>query len=362
MSATAGGRLADRERVLKAGIYLAFAFSGAAGLMYESVWSRYLGLLVGHAAYARVLVLGIYLGGLALGAAVAAHWSDRLRDPLRAYAVIEIAVGVVGLVFHPWFVGVSSLTYDALLPNLDSTPVRTVALWLVSAGLIVPQAIMLGGTFPLMVAGVLRRVPGEPGGTISRLYFTNSIGAAVGVLIAGFGLLAWVGLPGTSMTAGIINLAVGAGVLALARRYPLGAPPAESQTDQTPRAKGGMGLSRLLLGVAFGTAVASFIYEIGWLRMLALVLGGATHTFEIMLSAFILGLACGALWVRRRSDQWTQPLLVLGFVQCAMGYAAILTLPLYGHPSVGRRRSFRRSSGPSLDTCGLALRSTERVC
>ncbi len=329
-SGAVGALPSDRDRALKAAVYIAFTFSGAAGLMYESVWSRYLGLLVGHAAYAQVLVLGIYLGGLAVGAAVAAHWSDRLRDPLRAYAIIEIAVGILGLVFHLGFVGVSSIMYDTLLPLMDSTPLRTVSLWLVSAGLIIPQAIMLGGTFPLMAAGVLRRVPGEPGGVLSRLYFTNSIGAAVGVLVAGFGLLAWVGLPGTSMTAGIINLAVGAGVLALARRYPLGAPQTERRAGQTPSAQGGIGLSRLLLGVAFGTAVASFIYEIGWLRMLVLVLGGATHTFEIMLSAFILGLALGALWVRRRSDRWTQPLVVLGVVQCAMGYAAILTLPLYG--------------------------------
>src|SRR5206468_3211720 len=50
-------------------------------------------------------------------------------------------------------------------------------------------------------------------------------------------------------------------------------------------------LERALLLVAFGTAVASFVYEVAWLRMLSLVVGSATHSFEIMLSAFILGLA-----------------------------------------------------------------------
>ena len=38
-----------------------FVFSGAAGLIYESIWSRYLGLFVGHSAYAQVIVLVIYL-------------------------------------------------------------------------------------------------------------------------------------------------------------------------------------------------------------------------------------------------------------------------------------------------------------
>ena len=68
-------------------------------------------------------------------------------------------------------------------------------------------------------------------------------------------------------------------------------------------ARGGVpaALARVLLLVAFGTAVASFVYEIAWVRMLSLVLGSATHSFELMLSAFILGLALGALWVRRRA-------------------------------------------------------------
>ena len=41
-----------------------FILSGAAGLIYESIWSRYLGLFVGHSAYAQVIVLVIYLGGM----------------------------------------------------------------------------------------------------------------------------------------------------------------------------------------------------------------------------------------------------------------------------------------------------------
>ena len=49
-------------------LYLLFILSGAAGLFYESVWSRYLSLFVGHGAYAQVIVLVIFLGGMALGA------------------------------------------------------------------------------------------------------------------------------------------------------------------------------------------------------------------------------------------------------------------------------------------------------
>src|SRR5690606_12564021 len=85
-------------------------------------------------------------------------------------------------------------------------------------------------------------------------------------------------------------------------------------------------LAQLLLCIAFGTAVASFIYEIAWIRMLSLVLGSAMHAFELMLSAFILGLAIGAFAVRRRADGTGDPLRQLGVVQVAMGAAAILSL------------------------------------
>ena len=85
----------------------------------------------------------------------------------------------------------------------------------------------------------------------------------------------------------------------------------------------------LLLFTSFGTAVASFIYEIDWIRMLALVLGGATHAFELMLSAFILGLALGALWIRSRIDRIRNPVRTLGVVQWVMGLLALATLPVY---------------------------------
>ena len=63
-------------------LYLAFAVSGGAGLIYEGVWSRYLALFVGHSAYAQVLVLAVYLGGMAMGALAVGKKSRVLKNPL----------------------------------------------------------------------------------------------------------------------------------------------------------------------------------------------------------------------------------------------------------------------------------------
>jgi spermidine synthase len=313
--------------------YVLFVASGFAGLIYESVWTHYLKLYLGHAAYAQSLVLIVFMGGMALGAALCARVSTRVRNPLAAYAAIEAAIGVCALVFHEVFVAATDWSYAILLPAAGAIwpaqgaeSLALAAKLAVACGLILPQSVLLGATFPLMSAGLVRATMNEarraPGEAVAMLYFANSLGAAAGVLASGFILIAWAGLPGTLRTAGLINLAIAAAVALLAR--PAHAPPVEPQP-----AGGDARPARLLLMVALLTGLASFIYEICWIRMLSLVLGASTHSFELMLSTFILGLALGGLAVRRLVDAAASPERLLGWVQVAMGLAALATLPVY---------------------------------
>jgi predicted membrane-bound spermidine synthase len=320
-----------------------FVLSGAAGLIYESIWSRYLSLFVGHSAYAQVIVLVIYLGGMSAGAALAARRSERIREPLVGYAIVEVLVGLIGLVFHDAFRGVSAFAYSTIFPALAGGPALVIVKWSLAALLILPQSLLLGMTFPLMSAGLLRLVSADgkanSGRTLSILYFANSIGAAVGVLVAGFYLIKLAGLPGTLLTAAIINLLVGLTVFGAVRMTkeagePLAVEGRGTATSALPGASPVVSeelpmLWRVLLIVAAGTALSSFVYEIAWVRMLSLVLGSATHSFELMLSAFILGLSLGAFWVRTRADRFRDPMRALGLTQWAMGGLAIATLSLY---------------------------------
>lgn len=311
-------------------LYLAFFLSGAAGLAYESVWSRYLGLMVGHDAYAQVLVLVIFLGGMSAGAAWTSRHSASIRHPLVWYAIIEAVVGVLALSFQWEFEIASDFAYGTLFPALSTSPALGPAKWLLAALLILPQSVLLGTTFPLMSAGIIRLRPNLPGQVLAWLYFTNSLGAAAGVLVAGFVLVGIAGLPGTLAAAGAVNLLVAVLVFVVGRpsaAQDVHGPGSEPTT--THDAWGSIRVDpRLLVGIAFGTAVASFIYEIDWIRMLSLVLGSATHSFELMLSAFILGLALGALAISRL-DRLRSPLTTLAWVQVVMGVLAVLTLPVY---------------------------------
>jgi len=64
-------------------------------------------------------------------------------------------------------------------------------------------------------------------------------------------------------------------------------------------------------------------------RMLSIVLGASTHAFELMLSAFIMGLALGGLWVRRHVDTVADLPRFLGHIQIVMGLCALGSLVAY---------------------------------
>lgn len=321
----------------------AFILSGMAGLIYESMWSRYLALLVGHSAYAQIIVLVIFLGGMALGAAAVSTRTTAIRDPLQWYIGIELLVCVLGLSFHPLFTWTTELAYGTLYPILETPGAVRLAQWMLAGSLIVGPSILLGTTFPLMSAGALRRAParqgiqGGDGHTIGLLYFANSMGAAAGALIAGFVLVPAIGLEGTLAAAACLNaLAALAAWLVQRETVPAGGPtttwapaPAMEAGSSTGDDEGDPPRWIPLLIVSASTAVASFLYEIGWIRMLSLVLGSATHAFELMLSAFILGLALGAFWIRRHLSGSIASLFGLGVIQLLMGACALTSIFIY---------------------------------
>ncbi len=301
---------------------LLFSASGFAALIYENAWTQYLKLVLGHSAHAQLLVLVVFMGGMAIGAWICAHYSHRIKNLLKTYAWIEFALGAMGIVFHPIFLKVSHWLL-ASSPDFSSLLLVESVTWLTAVALILPQSILLGMTFPLMTGAVLRRVPNQTGRTVSLLYFINSLGGAGGVLVSGYWLIGVVGLPGTILTAGSINILIG--LLAWI---------AASSTEQrfkkdktTLPSKSVLPLTILM--IAGSSGFSAFCYEMGWIRMLSMVIGSSSHAFELMLSAFIFGLAFGSLYAKRVIRRSNSLLRSLGYAQLLMGVAALVTLPLY---------------------------------
>lgn len=317
-------------RVPVSAFFALFTLSGFAGLIYQSIWSHYLKLFLGHAAYAQTLVLAIFMGGMAIGSWLVGRSSHRIRNLLAGYALAELLIGVLALAFHRVFLGATGWAFDSVIPAMSPGAIDAFK-WTLASALILPASILLGTTFPLMSAGILRAWPDTGGRALAMLYFTNSFGAAVGVLASGFFMIDRFGLPGTIFVAGVANIVLGLVVLALARDLGSAELPPAAPAPAAESAPGAASsLVRLMLVLAAATGAASFIYEVTWIRMLSMGLGASTHAFEVMLAAFILGMALGAFWFRNRIAGLRNDVGVLAGLLFGKAAFAVYAVWVYG--------------------------------
>src|SRR5262249_38017646 len=260
MVATGAELAPTRQTVVP--LFVLFTLSGLTGLIYESLWSHYLMLFLGHAAFAQSFVLIVFMGGVALGAWLASRLSARIGNLLAWYGVIEAMIGALALAFHPVFVWLMDVSLDRIVPALGSPVLVEIYKLSLSGALPLPPPILLGMPFPLMSGAVIRRRPTDAAGRsasghhLAMLYFTNSIGAAAGALASAFWLIGTLGLPGTMQLAGKLNLLLALLVYWYARVPEV--PPTAIGADARRRDR----QRPLFLWAAFLTGAASFIYQL----------------------------------------------------------------------------------------------------
>ena len=281
------------------GVSLCFLLSGVAGLIYQMVWMRYLSTIFGTSELAIVTVLVAYMGGLAVGAAVASKRVQSLKNPIRLYAILEGVIAASALLVPLLLKAVGGLQV-AILGGQDSPPADGglfEALAFLGLGclvLVVPTACM-GATLPILASGVIRHRK-QIGSRVGWLYALNTFGAVIGTVLAAFFLIPKIGLWQTSFVAVFLNLLVAFLGWFVALRVP-----AREEEESAPVTEGAAGplLSQrfgwVILGVMFFSGGISFAYEILWSRVLSHVLGGSLYAFATMLAAFLAGIAIGGL-------------------------------------------------------------------
>ena len=134
---------------MTAPVCLVFFLSGAAALLFETLWFRLAGLVFGNSVWAATVVLASFMGGLALGNTAAARYGPRLRRPLRVYALLELLIGATGLALVLLLPSLTAVMLPALRPFTGRPAVlNAVRLSLSFALLLVPSTAM-GATLPL---------------------------------------------------------------------------------------------------------------------------------------------------------------------------------------------------------------------
>ncbi len=302
---------------------LLFAVSGAAALIDQVVWTRWLQLSLGASSYAGVVVLATFMAGLGLGAAFAGRIAD--RKPGRAllfFAAAEGGIGLWSLLSIPLltFVLPAGSTALARLFGVSALPLPLRGV-LAAAALLVPTMLM-GATLPLLARWAVDLFH-KPGRDIGLLYALNTLGGAAGALGAAFLLVESLGLSGSVALAGVADIAVAVVAWRLSRR----AIPAVEQREETapPEADSG---TRPFAGAVLAFACSGFAglaLEVLLYRILAVVAGSSAYAFATMLAGFLVGIALGSLIGSALADRSRAPgaWLALALASLAPGAALV---------------------------------------
>ena len=317
-------------KTLSAWLFLAaYTFSGLAGLVYEVTWTRLLTLYIGHTTAAASAVVAAFLGGLAIGAAVGGRAASRLtpKRALQIYVGLEIAVAICAVLLPIELSVLKPVLRWAYADGAGALfPLIRVASCIV---MVMLPALALGATFPMAVRWYSRN-SSEPATESSTLYFLNTVGAAIGSLLAGFVLIPSIGMRATIYVAMAATTIAAVCVLVVARTAPEATEPLPKvkpkQTDAERRHS--YAPAWLAIAVLGLSGFAALVHEIAWTRILSLILGPTTYAFAATLAAVIAGAAIGsgiATWlIRTRAPKAAGMLafaLLLGALTAAQTYA-----------------------------------------
>jgi spermidine synthase len=331
--------------VLPAWGAICFFLSGVAGLLYEVVWTKELGYLLGNSLQATATVVAAFLGGLALGA----YWlgvplARRGRGP-RTYALLELGVLALGLASVPVLRGLDA-PIGALYRAFGGEGAAFGCARLVGlVVLLLPPAALMGATLPVLV-GHFERDRVGPG--LARLYALNTLGAVAGSMLGGFALLPAIGLAATTWVAAALNASVALvawRVRAPAAPVPVGgADSTRSAIDRGAKAAGERsarrgapaaraseppalaGSRRHLFAALFAlSGFAALAFQIAWVRLFGLMFGSSVYSFSAVLAVYLTGLALGSALAApalRRGVSLTS----FASLQVALAVAAALAL------------------------------------
>jgi len=274
----AARRTESRTGFAFGGVLLCFFLSGTAGLIYQVVWGKALGLVFGHTAYALAAVLAVFMGGLAAGSFWIGRWCESRPEPLGSYAWLEFGIAASGALSLAGIGGVR-LLYVFAFPHLSGVALVVVRLLGAAIVLFVPTFLM-GGTLPVLARGVAR-YSAELGGRFARLYGVNTAGAVAGTLAAGFLFLPALGMRATLFTAVALNVIAGALALRLSRSRQISTdravtPPPVTKHETIESARDDSVWQMRFLLICFAVVGATAMaYEIGWTRLLATQVGSS---------------------------------------------------------------------------------------
>jgi spermidine synthase len=310
------------------------SISGAAALVYETIWMRWFRLAFGSTSRAVSATLCAYFLGLAIGAGLFGRVAGRSSRPLRLYGRVEVAAAAAALLV-PLALRVYDRVYPALYDSLSGEPGVFLALKVAMAlAAMLPCAILLGGSLPPLVTAMLEE-RGQLGREGTLVYWANLLGGVIGASVGGLALPELLGVPATYASGVAASALAGAGALWLARRRDAG--PRSAQTgDGEPR----VSAPTSALAVAAVSGFCLLAFEVLLVHALGRFFAHSTYSFSIVLVAVLLCLAAGAAavaWLgeRRPADSLLRGALLVEAVLLLALPWTLLALKAHLDPASG---------------------------
>lgn len=296
-----------------------FAGSGAAALIYEVVWQQLLQLVIGSSTVSLGVLLGVFMGGMCLGGLYAPRLISKRLGALRAYALLELAIGVYALALLGLIPLVSSLYARIGGLGLGGVIARAV----IAGACLLPPTFAMGATLPVISRAVSRSADGRA--WLGWFYAGNLAGAVLGCLAAGFYLLRVHDMNVATYVAATLNLGVAATAW-IRGDDQFGADVASASTGDrvasslashhTPDGDADRSAARrrVLTAIALSgfTALAA---EVVWTRILALAFGATVYTFSLILAVFLCALGIGSSLGAAASRRVRSQVVALGACQ-----------------------------------------------
>lgn len=302
-------------------IYIIFFLSGAAGLMYQIVWTRMLLLIFGSTTHSVVAVVSAFMAGLAIGSYSAPKVFKRHIHLLQLYGLLELGIGMSALLTLFLFPVVSHV-YSFIYQVGVGRELLLISKFILTFIVLLPATTLMGATLPLLVTvltGDLRRVPSR---TVSMLYAVNTFGAFVGVLATGFVFIEILGLTKTLILAASVNILIGFFIylfhgLKLLHRV--------KKSTQNVTASYTPDRVKLSLFIFTFSGMLSMAYEIAWTRQLTPITGTYIYAFSFILALILLGIAIGS-FIARFADRIARPLTLMSMCQLGIGLGAFASV------------------------------------
>src|SRR5580765_4333873 len=309
-----------------------FFFSGAAGLIYQVVWTRMLTQIFGNTTYAIATVLSAFMAGLAIGSYLFGQIADRGKNDFLLYGILEAGVGVYGFLV-PWNFKLAQKIYGPIFGLNESLPfLFNLVLFFLSFVLLVFPTMLMGATLPVLSRFFVRSFA-QFGRRVGDLYATNTLGAVIGCAAGGFFLIPTLGMRMTVFVAASVNLVIAAAILLIDRlrdKSPLEiVPPTAAEETAAAESQGSSRLAWVVLTSFALSGFASLVYENAWTRSLTLVIGSSIYSFSTMLVTFLIGLALGGFIYARMLGGREARLSTFGLIELCVGLSALATIPLF---------------------------------